>query len=253
MSNSATAARPIALVGQRTQALYRRRVRVPRSRALARASAEDGASSASVRVFTGSSKEALFGAQQNMLGLLEASSRDDGAILAAIDELEKLNPTPAPARDPSLLGKWRLRWSQQQKSSNFFQKLFADVASDNFQILNADDTLENLVRIGPLEVSATAPATAVSDSRTEVRISTVDVSVGGTRVWGKTLEPRPGRGAGWVEQLYLDDELRISRGNKGSLFVHSRETGTVARARGADEKDGEKAGGGRVVTALTKR
>ena len=112
MSASAIAARPIALIRPPTQASSRRRVRVPRSRALARASADDGASTASVRVFTGSSKEALFGAQQNMLALLEASSRDDAAILAAIDELEKLNPTPAPARDPSLLGKWRLRWSQ---------------------------------------------------------------------------------------------------------------------------------------------
>ena len=251
MSTSATAARPIALFGSGTRRSSRRRVRVPRSRGLARASADDGASTASVRVFTGSSKEALFGAQQNMLGLLEASSRDDAAILAAIDELEKLNPTPAPARDPSLLGKWRLRWSQQQASSNFFQKLFAGVASDNFQILNADDTLENLVLLGPLTVSATAPTAAVSATRTEVRISTVDVSVGGTRVWGKTLEPRPGRGAGWVEQLYLDDQLRISRGNKGSLFVHSREAGTAeATAMGAEkgQTNKEKAG-----TALAKR
>jgi hypothetical protein len=248
MSASATAARSVApQCGARTQASSLRRARAPRSRALARASADDGASTASVRVFTGSSKEALFGAQQNMLALLEATSRDDAAILAAIDELEKLNPTPAPARHNSLLGKWRLRWSQQQESSNFFQKLFAGVASDNFQILNKDDTLENLVLLGPLTVSATAPTQAVSDSRTEVRISTVDVSVGGTRVWRKTLEPKPGRGAGWVEQLYLDDELRISRGNKGSLFVHSREF------EGTREASGNTGGGEENVTALAKR
>jgi hypothetical protein len=79
----------------------------------------------------------------------------------------------------------------------------------------------------------------------------VDVSVGGTRVWGKTLEPKPGRGAGWVEQLYLDDQLRISRGNKGSLFVHSREAGTAeATVMGAEkgQTNKEKAG-----TALAKR
>jgi hypothetical protein len=80
-----------------------------------------------------------------------------------------------------------------------------------------------------------------------VRISTVDVSVGGTRVWRKTLEPKPGRGAGWVEQLYLDDELRISRGNKGSLFVHSREF------EGTREESGNTGGGEENVTALAKR
>ena len=104
--------------------------------------------------------------------------------------------------------------------------------------------------LGPLTVSATAPTAAVSATRTEVRISTVDVSVGGTRVWGKTLEPKPGRGAGWVEQLYLDDQLRISRGNKGSLFVHSREAGTAEATMGAEkgQTNKEKAG-----TALAKR
>jgi hypothetical protein len=209
-----------------------------------------------VRVFTGSTKEALFGAQQNMLGLLEASTKDDAAIMAAIDELEKLNPTVAPARHPLVVGKWRLRWSQQQESSNFFQKLFADIASDNFQIINQDDTLENLVLIGPLTVSARAPICAVSDSRTEVRISTVDVSVGSVKVWNKTFEPKLGRGAGWVDQLYLDDELRISRGNKGSLFVHTREETSDGGSNEKKQREAQaKTGSGDAAqgTALAKR
>ena len=36
--------------------------------------------------------------------------------------------------------------------------------------------------------------------------------------------PLPGvQGEGYIDWLYLDDELRITRGNKGSLFVHIRE------------------------------
>ena len=220
---------------------------VPASRPTVRASASDDAT-ASVRIFDGSSSELLFGAQQNMLGLLESSSTDDAAISSAIDELEKLNPTNAPAKDSKLLGKWRLAWSAQQSNSNFFQKLFADIASDNFQIINANETLENLVLIGPLTVSATAPIKAVSDTRTEVQITTVNVSLGATKVWSKELTPKPGRGAGWVEQLYLDDTLRISKGNKGSLFVHLREGDNKGRS---DTESNDSAGGS--TTALAKR
>jgi len=36
-------------------------------------------------------------------------------------------------------------------------------------------------------------------------------------------ERKPGEGVGFVEWLYLDQNLRVTRGNKGSLFVHTRE------------------------------
>jgi PAP_fibrillin len=29
---------------------------------------------------------------------------------------------------------------------------------------------------------------------------------------------------GYVDWLYLDEDLRITRGNKGSVFIHTRET-----------------------------
>jgi|TARA_B110000503_G_C7082823_1_gene385943 hypothetical protein len=227
MSTFSALVSPPRAVGCGVRITASARRKVSGKRATVRTSASDDASgsSASVRIFSGSSKEMLFGAQQNMLGLLESPSTDDDAITASIAELSTLNPTAAPAKDAKLVGKWRLAWSQQQESSNFFQKLFADIASDNFQIINEDNTLENLVLLGPLTVSAKAPIAAVSETRTEVRISTVDVSIAGNTVWSKTLTPKPGKGAGWVEQLYLDDEMRISRGNKGSLFIHTREGG----------------------------
>lgn len=30
-------------------------------------------------------------------------------------------------------------------------------------------------------------------------------------------------GGGYIDWLYLDETLRVTRGNKGSLFVHTRE------------------------------
>ena len=137
-----------------------------------------GSAAASVRVFTGGSREARLGATQNMLALLETrGALDDAAIEASVEELSGMNPTPEPARAPELFGTWRLAWSKQAGSANPFQRLFGALAEDNFQILTSDGRLENLVNLGPLTVSARAPVKAISETRVEVAISTIDVSL----------------------------------------------------------------------------
>jgi len=120
----------------------------------------EGNSTARVKLFTGTSKEVLFGATSNMLGCLERG--DDAAVEAAIEELRNMNPTEAPAQSPLLLGKWRLAWSKHVKSANFFQKAFSELSNKNFQIINANNSLENLVEYGILTVSAKAPIKAGS-------------------------------------------------------------------------------------------
>jgi hypothetical protein len=83
-------------------------------------------------------------------------------------------------------------------------------------------------------VSARAPVKAVSETRVEVAISTIDVSLFGATLRTIEMTPKPGRGAGYVDQLFLDDDIRISRGNKGSLFVHLREKEDDAPGKGAE-------------------
>ena len=34
--------------------------------------------------------------------------------------------------------------------------------------------------------------------------------------------PLPLKGLGWLDVTYLDDKLRVTRGNRGGLFVHVR-------------------------------
>jgi hypothetical protein len=106
---------------------------------------------AKVRIFKGGNAEVLFGAKQNMYGCLERA--DDAGIEAAIEELSGMSPTEAPAKSPLLLGKWRLVWSKQAESANYFQKAFGKAAKRNFQIVGAAGSLENLVQLGPLTVS----------------------------------------------------------------------------------------------------
>ena len=92
----------------------------------------------------------------------------------------------------------------------------------NFQIVEENGArVVNDVEVAKfLRVKAIARSSAASDVRTNVTIDTVDINLFGKKVKTITFEPSPGKGIGYVEQLYLDDKVRVSVGNKGSIFVH---------------------------------
>ena len=179
---------------------------------------------ASVRAFDPSQKRALqaLGAREALLDVIERKA-SDARVLAAIDELKTVYDADAraPARDAALLGKWRLVWSAQATTANPFHRALGRVAR-NYQII-ASDALANVVELGPVVIDARASCEAVSAVRSQVVIRTVDVRVGGRTVKTFTLKPRPGAGKGWVEQMYLDDAVRVSVGNKGSVFCHVKD------------------------------
>jgi len=79
--------------------------------------------------------------------------------------------------------------------------------------------LDNVVKLAPgLTVRACAACEPASDSRTSVIIDDVRLELGPFRI------PLPVKtdGDGFVDWLYLDENIRITRGNKGSVFVHVR-------------------------------
>ncbi|GAQ90499.1 fibrillin family protein [Klebsormidium nitens] len=149
--------------------------------------------------------------------LLAVKSKRD--VEQAIEELKPLNPNIAPAKSEALSGKWRLVWTSQARNANPLQKLSAGFAS-NWQIIDGDTgTLENLVTavFGFVKLRANADTETTSPVRTNVFIRKAAVEVGPVKI------PLNLNGRGFVEQLYLDDKLRISRGSKGSTFIHVRD------------------------------
>lgn len=127
---------------------------------------------------------------------------------------------PAPARDAAAVsGTWRLVWSQQAESASPLQK-WGSAQADSFQVIDAAaGRLENVVSLagGLVQVRARAACVAADDARTQVDIEGAYVALGPLRV------PLPVKGSGFVDWLYLDGALRVTRGSKGSLFVHVRE------------------------------
>jgi hypothetical protein len=85
---------------------------------------------------------------------------------------------------------------------------------------NIEDTaLENTVDFGLAKVRAPATCKPIKDTRTQVIIDSLFAEVLGLRI----PIPISRDGAGYVDWLYVDDRLRISKGNRGSTFVHVRE------------------------------
>ena len=189
---------------------------VPRTRTVTRPTRRQAAATPS-----GGSQAVLLGAKENLLACLQA--KDDQGVQAAISELIGMTPTEAPARSAMLQGKWRLVWCKQDDSANFFQKAFSGLP--NYNVINGNNSLENIVEAGPRTLNARATCAAVSDNRLDVRITEVDIFVGPWKAKTIEITPTPGKNDGWVEQLYLDDNMRISAGTRDSMFVHCKGPG----------------------------
>jgi hypothetical protein len=126
-----------------------------------------------------------------------------------------------PAYAPQARGAWRLVWTQQGETANPLQQKLVQVVR-NWQIISSDGTtLQNRVDLIPGLVKVIAQATAepASATRTRVVISEVLLQIGPLKF---NLNIRTDAD-GYVDWLYLDDTIRITRGNKGSLFFHIRD------------------------------
>ena len=143
------------------------------------------------------------------------------SVEGRIEELEALNPTPRPLEAPGLLtGCWRLVYTTSDsilgtgrprpfrpRSARILQSLdAAKLAAKN----------EEWVLGGLLKNQVRAELTPREDGRT-VDVQFVRFGVGWLRI------PAPASARGVLETTYLDESLRISRGDKGNLFVLVRQ------------------------------
>ena len=160
-------------------------------------------------------------------------SRSDQKIEALIEETIKISSATtstsvrAPAKSAIATGAWRLVWSKQGAKANPLQQRLSQVVR-NWQIISGDGkTLENRVEILPgVRVRALADASPASASRTTVVINKVVVDVAAGLF---VFELPVARDAvGYVDWLYLDEGMRITKGNKGSVFIHVRDPGVSA-------------------------
>lgn len=182
--------------------------------------------------------EAIAGKNRGLL----ATETDKTAILAAVSRLEDRNPNPRPLEEPNLLeGNWRLLYTTSNSLLNLGKFPLLQLGQIYQCIRTRDAKIYNIAEISDLPfleglVSVAARFEPVSERRVNVKF---ERSIIGLRRLigyqtpsefieqiesGKKfpaidfgIESREQRG--WLDVTYLDEDLRIGRGNEGSVFV----------------------------------
>jgi hypothetical protein len=181
--------------------------------------------------------EAIAGKNRGLL----ATEPDKQAILIAIAQMEDRNPTPHPVEAGDLLdGNWRLLYTTSKSLLNIDQLPLLKLGQIYQYIRAKTASVYNIAEVYGLPyleglVSVAARFEPVSEHRVQVKF---ERSIFGLQrligyqspanfiqqiEMGKTfaaIDISLNRDQqGWLDITYLDDDLRIGRGNEGSVYV----------------------------------
>ncbi len=174
-------------------------------------------------------------------GLLASDSQKQ-AILSAIAQLEDRNPTPRPVEATDLLnGDWRLIYTTSRGILGIDQVPLLKLGQVYQCIRVADASLYNIAEVYGLPllegvVSVAARFVPVSDRRVDVTFERSIIGLqrligyqtpetfikeikAGKKFRAIDLAITNREQSGWLDITYLDQDLRIGRGNEGSVFV----------------------------------
>jgi PAP_fibrillin len=174
-------------------------------------------------------------------GLL-ATEEQKQAILAAIANLEDFNPTPRPVEASNLLdGNWRLLYTTSKALLNLDRLPFCKLGQI-YQCIRVETTsVYNIAEIYGLPyleglVSVAAKFEPVSGRRVQVKfersiiglqrlieynspVTFIQQIEEGRKFPGIDVGINSDKQQGWLDITYIDNDLRIGRGNEGSVFV----------------------------------
>ncbi|NJN37695.1 MAG: fibrillin [Acaryochloridaceae cyanobacterium CSU_3_4] len=170
---------------------------------------------------------------------------DRTLVLDKVVQLELQNPTPQPlAERDRLSGVWRLIYTTSQDLLGLVRLPLVPAGAIYQCIRGQELKLYNILELQGLPflegvICVSARLTPVSEQRVQVNFErsilglkgimnypSIDALVSGLEtqspVNALNIPLNSDRSAGWLETTYLDDDLRIGRGNNDSLFVLTR-------------------------------
>ena len=185
--------------------------------------------------------EAIAGKNRGLL----STEQDKQAILMAIAQLEDRNPTPRPIEAGDLLdGNWRLLYTTSKGLLNIDQLPLLKLGQIYQCIRVKTQSVYNIAEIYGLPylegiVSVVAKFEPVSERRVQVKFERSIVglqrliSYQSPSDFIQQIEAEKkftafdtkldsSRQQGWLDITYLDTDMRIGRGNEGSVFVLSK-------------------------------
>ncbi|MCY7286106.1 MAG: PAP/fibrillin family protein [Cyanobacteria bacterium CAN_BIN43] len=182
--------------------------------------------------------EAIAGKSRGLL----ATDSERQAILAAVAQLEERNPTPKPLEAiDKLNGNWRLLFTTSQGLLKIDQFPFVKLGQIYQYIQVSSNRIYNVAETSGLPylegiVSVAAKFVPLSDRRVKVNFERSIIGLqrlvdyrsvnhfiqqieAGEKFKAIDFSITNREQKGWLDVTYLDDDLRIGRGNEGSVFV----------------------------------
>jgi hypothetical protein len=173
---------------------------------------------------------------------LAATAEDQVAIAATIARLEERNPTPNPLSALSLLeGNWQLLYTTSQELLGIDRVPLLNLGEIYQCIRTQGSKIYNIAEVQGIPllegiVSVVAEFTPVNQQRVEVQFTRaiwgsqrligyqspsqfIQAIEAGQKFPAIDFKIKPREQNGWLDITYLDQDLRIGRGNVGSVFV----------------------------------
>jgi hypothetical protein len=178
-----------------------------------------------------------------------ATATERQAILAAITTLESYNPHPRPLTTAIdlLAGNWRLLYTSSQSLLGIDRFPLLQLGNIYQCIRPTSNRIYNIAEVSSLLpgtnglVAIVADFTPVNECRVNVRFNRsliglqglinytdpdrlIDAIENGQKFTAIDFKiDRGNKEPAWLEVTYLDDTLRIGRGNEGNVFVLTKE------------------------------
>ncbi|KAF5448597.1 hypothetical protein F2P56_029110 [Juglans regia] len=141
----------------------------------------------------------------------DATFEDQQTVDQIAQKLEALNPVKEPIKSNLLDGKWELIYTTSGSILQTQRPKFLR-SSANYQAINLDVLRAQNMESWPFFNQVTADLTPLNAKKVAVKFDYF-------KIGGLIPVKAPDRARGELEITYLDEELRVSRGDKGNLFI----------------------------------
>ncbi|CAM9422849.1 unnamed protein product [Ectocarpus fasciculatus] len=159
---------------------------------------------------------------------LTASDEDMAVVESLAQKVEKLNPNPKSLSTPEVNGRWELMYTTSKsilsKGNPAMQPsgpIYQDIDAQGLRAFNSQYVQP--IPFLKIAYQVIAELTPTSSSAVDVRFQ--EFTVGPLKVKASD------KFKGAIDITYVDDEVRITRGNEGNLFVLVRAAGLEAGFR----------------------
>ncbi|CAD6206317.1 unnamed protein product [Miscanthus lutarioriparius] len=142
----------------------------------------------------------------------EATPEDKERVEQIAQQLEAVNQVKEPLKSDLLNGKWELLYTTSTSILQPQRPKYLRPFGKIYQAINADTLRAQNMETYPYFNQVNANLVPLNPRRVAVKFDYF-------KIFSLIPIKAPGSGKGELEITYLDEELRVSRGDKGNLFV----------------------------------